>query len=337
MGNLVISVSPHIKSKSSTSRIMLDVIIALIPALIASVIIFGLRSLLVTAVCIIFAVLSEFAFEKLCKKPVTVGDLSAVVTGMLLAFNLPVSIPLWQAAFGSVVAIIVVKQLFGGIGMNFANPAITARIILLLAFGSTLSHWLTPDKVGLTELSGAALADLEASATPLANIVDPTATLPSVANLVLGNISGCIGETCSLALILGFIYLVARRVITPHIPLVFVGTVFVMALLLAPEEVSKSLNVTGIVNLDYAIYQVFSGGLLLGAVFMATDYVTSPVTGWGKVIFGIGCGFITFMIRRYGSLPEGISYAILFMNILTPYINKWTTTKPFGATGGAEK
>ena len=335
MGNLVISVSPHIKSKSSTSRIMLDVIIALIPALIASVIVFGLRSLLVTAVCIIFAVLSEFAFEKLCKKPVTVGDLSAVVTGMLLAFNLPVSIPLWQAAFGSVVAIIVVKQLFGGIGMNFANPAITARIILLLAFGSTLSHWLTPDKVGLTELSGAALADLEASATPLANIVDPTAALPSVTNLILGNISGCIGETCSLALILGFIYLVIRRLITPHIPLVFVGTVFVMALLLAPEEVSKSLNVTGIVNLDYAIYQVFSGGLLLGAVFMATDYVTSPVTGWGKVIFGIGCGFITFMIRRYGSLPEGISYAILFMNILTPYINKWTTTKPFGATGGA--
>lgn len=337
MGNLVISISPHIKSKSSTTKIMLDVIIALIPALIASVIIFGLRSLLITAVCVIFAVLSEFVFQKLCKKPVTVNDLSAIVTGLLLAFNLPISIPLWQAAFGSIVAIVVVKQLFGGIGMNFANPAITSRIILLLSFGSTMSHWVSPEKVGLTDFSGAVLSDLEASATPMANLIDPASTLPSISSLALGNIGGCIGETCSVALILGFIYLVVRRVITPHIPLAFVATVFVMALLLAPEEVSKSLNVTGIVNLDYAIYQVLSGGLLLGAIFMATDYVTSPVTGWGKIVFAVGCGFITFMIRRYGTLHEGVSYAILFMNILTPYINKWTTTKPFGATGGAEK
>lgn len=337
MGNLVISVSPHIKGNNSTKGIMLDVIIALIPTLIASVIIFGLRSLIISSVCVMFAVLSEFAFEKLCKKPVTVSDLSAVVTGLLLAFNLPVSIPLWQAAFGSVVAIVVVKQLFGGIGMNFANPAITSRIILLLAFGSTMSHWVSPDKVALAELSGAALSDLEATATPMANIINSTASLPSVSDLALGNIGGCIGETCSVALILGFIYLVVRKVITPHIPLVFVATVFVMALLLAPEELSKSLNITGILNLDYAIYQVLSGGLLLGAVFMATDYVTSPVTSWGKVIFAVGCGFITFMIRRYGTLHEGVSYAILFMNILTPYINKWTTTKPFGTIGGAEK
>lgn len=336
MGSLVISVSPHIKGKNSTTKIMLDVIIALLPTLVASVFIFGLRSLLITAVCVAFSVLSEFVFEKLCKKPVTISDLSAVVTGMLLAFNLPVSIPLWQAAFGSVVAIVVVKQLFGGIGMNFANPAITARIVMLIAFGSTMSHWLSPESVGFTNLSGA-LADLEATATPMANIAKRTGAMVPFTDMVLGKMGGCIGETCSVALIIGFIYLVARKVITPHIPLVFVATVFVMSLLLTPDVISRELDITGIANLDYALFEIFSGGLLLGAIFMATDYVTSPVTSWGKVIFAIGCGVITFMIRRFGTLPEGVSYAILFMNILTPYINKWTTTKPFGAMGGAKK
>lgn len=329
MGKFVISVSPHIKGRASTTMIMLDVVIALIPALIASAFIFGIRSLLVTAVSVVTAVLSEYLFEKLCKRPVTVSDLSAVVTGILLAYNLPVSIPLWQAAFGSVVAIIVVKQLFGGIGMNFANPAITARIVMLLAFGTSMSHWLAPSTIGMFDLN---LADLEASATPMTQMIKTDGTLPSLLDMMLGKRGGCIGETCPLALLIGGIYLVAKRVISVHIPLVFVGTVFVMSLLFAPETLASEISL-----LDYAIYQVLSGGLLLGAIFMATDYVTSPVTSWGKIVFALGCGVITFMIRRYGNLPEGVSYAILFMNILTPYINKLTATRPFGGVKPDEK
>lgn len=329
MGKLTISASPHIRGKASTTMIMLDVVIALIPALVASVFIFGIRSLLVTAVCVATAVLSEFLFEKLCKRPITVGDLSAVVTGMLLAYNLPVSIPLWQAAFGSVVAIIVVKQLFGGIGMNFANPAITARIVMLIAFGSSMSHWVSPWAVGIFNLN---LADLEASATPMAEIVKTNGVIPSLSDMLLGKRGGCIGETCSLALIIGGIYLVAKRVISLHTPLVYVGTVFVMSLLFAPETMAQ-----GLTSLDYATYQVLSGGLLIGAIFMATDYSTSPVTGWGKLVFALGCGIITFAIRRWGSLPEGVSYAILFMNIVCPYINKLTVTRPFGGVKPDEK
>ncbi len=329
MGKLTISASPHIKGKTTTTMIMLDVVIALLPALVASVFIFGIRSLLVTAVSVVAAVLSEFLFEKLCNRPVTVGDLSAVVTGMLLAYNLPVSIPLWQAAFGSVVAIIVVKQLFGGIGMNFANPAITARIVMLIAFGSSMSHWVSPSAVGIFNLN---LADLEASATPMAEIVKANSLIPSLSDMLLGKRGGCIGETCPLALILGGIYLVVKRVISLHTPLVFVGTVFAMSLLFAPETLAQ-----GITSLDYATYQVLSGGLLLGAIYMATDYSTSPVTGWGKVVFALGCGIITFAIRRWGSLPEGVSYAILFMNIVCPYINKLTVTRPFGGVKSDEK
>lgn len=329
MGKLTISVSPHIKGKASTTMIMLDVVIALLPALVASVFNFGVRSLLVTAVSVVAAVLAEFLFEKLCNRPVTVGDLSAVVTGMLLAYNLPVSIPLWQAAFGSVVAIIVVKQLFGGIGMNFANPAITARIVMLIAFGSTMSHWVAPSAVGMFNLN---LADLEATATPMADVVKTGGAIPTLTDMLLGKRGGCIGETCSLALIVGGIYLITKKVISIHTPLVFVGTVFVMSLLFAPDTMTQGLS-----SLDYATYQVLSGGLLLGAIFMATDYSTSPVTGWGKVVFALGCGIITFSIRRWGSLPEGVSYAILFMNIVCPYINKLTVTRPFGGVKPDEK
>ncbi len=327
MGKLTISISPHLKGRNSTQIIMLDVIIAMLPAFIAGVYFFGLRALAVTAVTVAAAVLSEFLFEKLCKRDVTIGDLSAVVTGIILAMNLPVSIPYWQAALGSVIAIVVVKQLFGGIGFNFANPASTARIVLLSAFGTTLSHWVAPKDIGFTTMNA---ADLATSATPMANIASPDKAVPSLFDMLIGNIGGSIGETCTIAIILGLIYLIARRVITPHIPLVIIGTVFVLGILFAPEAISSSIDVTGIKNLDYAIYNVISGGLLFGAVFMATDYVTSPVTGWGKVIFAVGCGFITFMIRRFGSLPEGISYGILLMNILTPYIDRVTATRPFG-------
>ena len=307
MSKLILSVSPHIRAKTNTTIIMLDVVIALVPALIAATVIFGLRALALVAVCVASCVLAEFLFGLICKKPSTIGDLSAVVTGILLAFNLPVGLPFWQAVVGSVVAIVVVKQLFGGLGMNFANPAIVGRIVMFLAFSGTMSNYQIPNASG----------DLVATATPLVAGRDA----PSLLNLFLGNNNGCIGETCAVALIVGGIYLMVRKVITFHIPVVFVGTVFVLSLLVAPEGQSA---------LNYATYQILSGGLMLGAIFMATDYVTSPYTKWGKVIFALGCALITFAVRQWGSYPEGVSFSILFMNILTPYINNWTATKPVG-------
>ncbi len=306
MDKLIISVSPHLRDKTNTTILMLDVVIALLPALVASGLIFGLRAILLVAVCVASCVVAEIIFSLIVKKPIPVGDLSAVVTGMLLAYNLPVGLPIWQAVLGSVFAIVVVKQFFGGLGMNFANPAIVGRIFLFMAFSSTMSNYQIPNDAG----------ELVASATPLA-----AEEVPSFLNLFLGNTNGCIGETCALALIAGGIYLVARKVISFHIPVIFIGTVFVLSLLVAPE----GQNIFG-----YALYQILSGGLMLGAIFMATDYVTSPYTKWGKVIFAVGCALITFAIRQWGSYPEGVSFSILFMNILTPHINNWTATKPFG-------
>ena len=308
MDKLILSVSPHLRVKTNTTIIMLDVVIALIPALVMSTVVFGLRALVLVAVCVASCVLAEFLFGLLVKKPCTIGDLSAVVTGILLAFNLPVGLPIWQAVIGSVVAIIVVKQLFGGLGMNFANPAIVGRIVMFLAFSGTMSNYQIPNSSG----------DLVATATPL---VATGNDVPTLFNLFIGNNNGCIGETCAAALIAGGIYLIVRKVITFHIPVVFIGTVFVLSLLVAPE---------GQTALNYALYQILSGGLMLGAIFMATDYVTSPYTKWGKVIFAVGCGLITFAVRQWGSYPEGVSFSILFMNILTPYINNWTATKPLG-------
>ena len=296
---LLVSPSPHVRSGNSTTRIMLDVIIAMCPALIASVIIFKWRALLVTAVCVGVCILSEFLFELICKRERTIGDLSAVVTGMLLAFNLPVTIPLWQAALGSVIAIVVVKQLFGGIGKNFANPAITARVVLLISFAGSMASFTDVDGVS--------------GATPLASMAAGEA-VPSTLKLFLGLHGGSLGETCALALLIGFAYLMIRRVITWHTPVVFVGTVFLFSWILGENP----------------IQHVLTGGLLLGAIFMATDYSTTPPTKWGKVIFGIGCGLITVMIRVFGNYPEGVSFAILFMNILTPYISAWTRRRPFG-------
>ncbi|MBE6547111.1 MAG: RnfABCDGE type electron transport complex subunit D [Ruminococcaceae bacterium] len=297
---LLVSHGPHVRSKNTTQRIMLDVLIALVPALIASVLIFGWRSLAVTAVCVLTCVVCEWLFERLCKRENTVADLSAAVTGVLLAFNLPVGIPLWQAAFGSLVAIVVVKQLFGGIGKNFANPAITARIVMLLSFAGSMSSF-------------SAKSDAVSSATPLASMAagEP---LPSLLDLFLGRHGGSLGETCALAILLGGVYLLCRRVITWHTPVVFIGTVFVFTWLLGEDP----------------LVHILTGGLMLGAFFMATDYSTTPSTKWGKVIFGVGCGLITVLIRVFGNYPEGVSFAILFMNILTPYISKWTRRKPFG-------
>lgn len=309
MKKLQISISPHINSSLTTQKIMLDVVIALIPALVTSVVFFGWRALLVTAFCVGVCVLAQYLFEVLCKRPVEAGDLSAVVTGMLLAFNLPVTIPLWQAAIGSIFAIIVVKELFGGIGHNFANPAITARVVMLLAFSSSMTNWVVPGS-----------AELVTGATPLALIAqDKMGELPSLLDMFLGKIGGSLGETSALALIIGGVYLVIRRVIRWHTPVFFVGTVFVGALLFSGFDVS------------FALYQILSGGLMLGAIFMATDYSTTPPTPFGKVVFGIGCGLITLVIRLWGSNPEGVSYAILLMNILAPYISDLTRHKIFGA------
>lgn len=301
MSKLTVSSSPHIRENTTTQRVMLDVIIALMPALIASVIIFGFQALLVVGVCVACCVLLEFVWQKLMHRKVTVNDLTAVVTGLLLAYNLPPGIPIWQAIIGCIVAIIGVKQLFGGVGKNFVNPAITARIVMFLAFSVSMTTWVFPDAVS--------------SATPLGLISSGQADqLPSLMNMFLGVRGGCLGETSVLALLLGGIYLIIRRVITWHTPVVYIGTVFLFTLALGQQPV----------------YQIMSGGLVLGAIFMATDYVTTPYTAIGKVIFGLGAGVLTVIIRVYGSYPEGVSYSILLMNILTPYINRIRITKPVG-------
>ena len=301
---LHISVSPHIHSGISTQRIMLDVILALLPAAVAGCIIFGLSALVVIAVCIVAAVASEFVFNKIVKKEQTIGDLSAIVTGLLLALNLPANVPLWQAAVGSVFAIIIVKCLFGGIGCNLVNPAITARVFMLVAFGS------------MAKAAFPVAVDVTSSATPLVEIAE--GNLPSLADLFLGRTGGAIGETCALALLIGGIYLLARRVITWHVPVAFIGSVFLLSFLIEGFDLTVALSL------------ILSGGLFIGAFFMATDYVTSPATAWGKIIFGVGAGLITVLIRSFGNYPEGVSFAILMMNILNPYIESWTPRKLFG-------
>ena len=301
MSELHISTSPHIHRNKTTAGIMLDVIISLLPATVAGFIIFGLRALSVVLLCIGVCVISEFLFNKIVKKEDTTGDLSAVVTGLLLGLNLPAHTPLWQAAVGSIFAIIAVKCIFGGIGCNLVNPAITARVFMLISF---------------TELSRASFpVDSVASATPLAV---EAGSEPTLVDLLLGNVGGAIGETCKIALLLGGIYLIARGVISWVMPASFIGTVFVLSFLI------KDFSLTA------ALYQVLSGGLIIGAFFMATDYVTSPATDKGKLVFGIGAGLLTVLIRFWGVYPEGVSFAILLMNILNPYINRWSRRKLFG-------
>ena len=302
---LRLSVSPHIHSGRSTSTIMRDVLIALCPATVAGAIIFGWRSLLVIAACVISCVLFEFIYNLIVKKEQTVGDLSAAVTGLLLALNLPANIPIWQCVIGSAFAILLVKCIFGGIGCNLVNPAITARVFMLVAFGS------------MTVQSFPKIVDTASSATPLAQMAE-NGNAPALKDLLLGTTGGAIGETCAIALLVGFAYLLIRRVITWHIPVAFVGSVFVLSFLMEGFDVMRALAL------------VLSGGLLIGAVFMATDYVTSPPTAAGKIIFGVGAGLLTFLIRYFGVYPEGVSFAILFMNILNPYIEKLTAHKVFG-------
>ena len=303
----IVSVSPHISSGRTTRGIMLDVIIALIPALIAGCVIFGARSLLIAAVCVASCLAGETLFNLITRRAQTVGDLSAVVTGLILGLNLPASIDIYPAVIGSLFAIVVVKCLFGGLGKNFANPAATARVFMLIAFTDAMT------KVG--EIKAA--ADAVASPTPLAVMQGAQGQLPSIVDMLLGLRGGAIGETCAIALLLGFIYLLIRRVITWHTPVVYVGGVFLLSWLIYG-------------SLETALYQILSGGLLIGAIFMATDYATTPTTNLGKAVFGLGCAVMTVIIRWLGAYPEGVSFSILLMNILTNFIEKATRRRPVG-------
>ena len=322
MEKLIVSTSPHIHTKETTQSIMRDVLIALAPATIAAIVLFGLKALLNVVLCVGASMLSEFLFNVITKKKQTVLDLSSAVTGLLLALNLSTAANAWHCIVGSVFAIIVVKCLFGGIGCNFANPAITARIFLMLSFASIGGGVDTIYRINAAkEAAAAAGVDFTASATPMEIINNgATGTLPSLLDMLIGNRGGAIGETCAIALILGGIYLVVRKVINWHTPVIFIATVFVISLIVKQD-------------ITLALYEILGGGLLIGAIFMATDYSTTPINKYGKMVFAFGCGLITCLIRFLGAYPEGVSFAILLMNILAPYIEKLCTPKAFGKAG----
>ena len=313
MKKLIVSSSPHIHSKTTTQGIMLDVLIALTPAAIASVILFGLKALLIIATSVVSATVSEFLFNLACKKAQTIGDLSAIVTGLILALCLPAKVELWQCVIGAVFAIVVVKCFFGGLGCNFANPAATGRVFLFLAFSASVGG-------GSATILGKAV-DLTASATPLELIkFGNTDALPSLMDMLLGNRSGAIGETCALALILGGLYLIARKVIHWHTPAIFIATVFLLSLAIKQD-------------VTLALYEVLGGGVIIAAFFMITDYVTTPINKVGKMVFALLCGALTVVLRFWSDYPEGASFAILLMNIVSPYIEKLCAYKPLGKVG----
>ena len=306
---LIVSSSPHMVTKTDTSKIMGTVLIALLPAFAVGIYQFGFRVVTLTAVFVASCVLFEYLYNKITKKPQTVGDLSAVLTGVLLAFNCPSSLPYEIAIVGSFAAIVVIKQLFGGIGQNLVNPAVTARVFMFIAFATPMTSWPTPRGGHAT----GAVVDATTSATPLGvlshgSFADVYNDGVTKMDLFLGNVGGCIGEVSALAILIGGLFLIWKKVISPIIPVTFIATVFVLGLIWG--------------GFDGALFHILAGGLMLGAFFCATDYVTSPTLPLGKVIFGIGCGLFTMLIRIFASYPEGVSFAILLMNILTPYIDK---------------
>lgn len=306
-----VSLAPHIRSNDSVKKIMLDVIIALIPAMIASVYFFGMRSIALIATCVISSVLTEYITQKALKKTIQVKDLSSVVTGILIALNMPQSFPLWMAAFGSVFAILIVKECFGGIGFNFMNPALAARLVLMASWPKQITDYVSPDV-----LKGS--VDAVSSATPLQIISSGDLTnLPALKDMFMGNIGGVIGETSAIALLIGFVYLVIRKVISWEIPVIYVATTAVFLIIFG-------------IPANFVPYELLAGGLLLGAIFMATDYTTNPINKKGRLIFAIGCGLLTALIRVKASLPEGVSYAICLMNLATPLIDKLTVTSAYG-------
>lgn len=322
MGLLTVSPSPHIRSAMTTQKIMLMVVLALVPAIISGTIFFGPRALFLVVFCAVVSMFTELVCRALMKKEGTISDGSAMLTGVLLALNLPVTLPLWQAAIGCIFAIAVVKQLFGGLGCNFANPAITGRIFLLLSVGSDMTAWVKPfwyldtPAWGLFETTGSQALDGLTGATPLAS------GDAGLMELFIGNVGGCIGETSALAILIGGIFLIAAKLIHPSTPAAYLGSLAALTFV--------QVLVTG-GEMTEVLYALLSGGVMLGAFFMATDYVTTPITVKGKIIFGIGCGILTFVIREFASMPEGCSFSILLMNLLTPYIDKFTRTTPVGA------
>ncbi len=317
---LIASSSPHIRSNEDTRSIMLDVIIAMIPALCMSVYVFGFQALILTVIAVVSCLFWEWGYRKVMKKNCSIGDLSAVVTGMLLALSCPVSLPWWMMVIGSFFAIVVVKQLYGGIGCNFLNPALAARAALMACYASAMTQWVVPNK--WMPIFGS-VADVETAATPMAIMKEGAFDqLPTIADMFLGKIGGSMGEVSALMLLAGGIYLMLRKVISWHTPVAFIGTVAVISLISAPAGISA---------VDYMAYSVFGGGLMMGAIFMATDYATSPVTKPGQIIFGIGCGLLTVFIRRFGSYPEGVCFSILVMNCTTWLIDKYVRPTIYGA------
>lgn len=306
---LRLSTGPHILARENTRMIMQDVLLALLPATAAGIYLFGMRSALVLLVAIASAVLSEALWQKFAKRPLQIRDLSAVVTGLLLGLNVPSSAPLWLPAIGSAFAIIVVKQLFGGVGHNFINPALAARAMLLTSWPARMTTFFLPERlIEMGVKSAAEIGDAVTSATPLAKAGS------TMMDLFMGNIPGSIGEVCKAAILVGFLYLVIRRTIGFHIPALFVGTVALLTWVFGGDP----------------LVAILSGGVLFGAVFMATDYVTNPMLIRGQCVFAVGCGLIVVLIRKYGNYPEGVTYAILLMNILTPLIDKYMTRRVYG-------
>lgn len=306
---LIVSSTPHIRSKDSIQSIMRDVLIALTPAALMGIWYFGIKAFLIIAISIASSIFFEAAFQKITKKSITITDLSAAVTGLLLAMNLPVDIPFWLPIVGSFFAIVVAKQLFGGLGQNFINPALAARAFLLASYPTPMTNFTQP--TGLF-----ANSDAISTATPLSRLNEGV-FIPEISDYIdalSGNIGGCIGETCAIALIIGGIYLLVRRVISWRIPVTYILTVFILSWFFGRTP----------------LYELLIGGLMLGAFFMATDYSSSPVTPLGQLIMGVGCGILTSLIRSYGSYPEGVSYSILLMNLAVPLIDRYTKPKIFG-------
>ena len=310
--NLKVNSSPHVRGKFTTRSLMLDVVIALIPALIVGAVVLGVRALLVAAVSIATAIAAEALYCVVFKKNITVMDASAVVTGLLFAMTLPVSVPLWIVAIGSAFAIFAVKLLCGGLGQNIFNPALLGRAFVMLLFPLALTNYHTDT------------ADAVSGATPLHQMVMPALPQESILDMFLGNCPGSIGEISALALLIGGAYLVIRKVISPRIPLAYLGTVAVLALIFHKTDSAFA----------WMLYQLFSGGVMLGAIFMATDYVTSPVTKLGQYIYGVGCGVLTLLFRYFGLFPEGVTYAILLMNLCVWTIDRYTAGRIYGSTKG---
>lgn len=309
---LLVTASPHIRSKRTVANDMLDVIIALIPAGAVSVYYFGYRALVLILASVITCVLAETIFNKCLKKENTIKDLSAVVTGILLAYNVPFTLPVWQLVIGAIFAIIICKMLYGGIGQNIVNPALGARAFLMASWSSTMTNFVPTERVAtLKTISDVSMVS---AATPLS---DPKAY--TIMDLFIGHVPGCLGEISAVALLIGACYLLFRKVIHIRIPLVFILTTTIMLAIFGEK-----------VDMDYILKNILSGGLILGAFFMATDYTTAPITPKGQIVFGIGCGFITAVIRLWGGYPEGVSYSILLMNLLVPVIEKHTRDRIFG-------